>query len=134
MIKNISILLFLFNLNFSAQTTSEIDSVLQNCLNVNQNTAGQRKCLSTAYEAWDKELNKNYVELSKKLPAPYFNTLKESQRDWLKFRDAEFLFINQYYYEVKKGTIFYVIGDENRLQIVKDRALQLAEFNDQIDY
>lgn len=134
MLKNISILLFLFYLNFSAQTTNEIDSVLQNCLDGNENTAGQRNCLSTAYNAWDKELNKNYVELSKKLPAAAFNTLKESQRNWLKFRDAEFLFINKYYYELKKGTIFYVIGDGNRVQIVKDRALQLAEFNDQIDY
>jgi len=60
--------------------------------------------------------------------------LFEAQRSWILFRDSEVKLINKYYFEVKKGTIFQVISENKKLEIIKDRALQLKEYDEQFDY
>lgn len=58
----------------------------------------------------------------------------EAQRNWILFRDSEFKLINKYYFEVKKGTLFQVISENKMLQIIKERVLQVKEYNVQFDY
>ena len=52
----------------------------------------------------------------------------------MKFRDSEFKLIDKYYFDVKKGTLFYVIAENRKLEIVKERALGIKEYDDKFDY
>lgn len=113
---------------------SQIDVELKKCLGKDDSTANQRNCTISAQKSWDKELNKYYQSISKKLSTSGKKELLEAQRNWISFRDSEFKLINKYYFEVKKGTIFQVIAENKRLEIIKERALQLKEFDEQFNY
>lgn len=113
---------------------NKIDQDLEKCLSKDNSTAGQRNCINSAQKSWDKELNKTYISLSQKLSKNGKNELVEAQRSWMKFRDSEFKLIDKYYFGVKKATLFYVIAENKKLEIVKERALQLKEYDEQFDY
>src|SRR5882672_12952071 len=78
-------------------TQHPIDKALDACIEKNGSTAGMVECTDKAYAAWDKELNKNYGELMRALKAPQKETLKSSELEWIKYRDAEFKFIDSIY-------------------------------------
>ena len=118
---------------FSAQE-KEIESELKKCLEKDYSTAAQRECTNTAEKAWDKELNKYYNLTLKKLPKVQQSKFISAQKAWLKFRDAEFALIDDYYYYVKEGTMYQVIGANEKSNIVKDRAKQLKVYYDVLDY
>ena len=113
---------------------NKIDADLENCLNKDNSTAGQRSCINSACDSWDKELNKSYLSLSQKLIKNGKKELVEAQRSWILFRDSEFKLIDKYYFDIKKGTMFYVIAENKKLEIVKERALQLKEYDEQFEY
>lgn len=52
-------------------------------------TSNMRNAQSKAYEDWEKALNREYQELMKLLSAEEKASLREAQRAWLSFRDAE---------------------------------------------
>lgn len=131
--KSISIL-FLFLINVFSMAQNKIDADLEKCLSQRNSTAGQVSCVSSARDSWDKELNKSYISLSQKLTKNGKKELVEAQRSWILFRDSEFKLIDKYYFDVKKGTLFYVIAENKKLEIVKERALQLKEYDEQFDY
>src|SRR5882672_8460100 len=79
------------------ETKHPIDKALEACIDKNGSTAGMVECTDKAYAAWDKELNKNYGELMRALKAPQKETLKSSELEWIKYRDAEFKFIDSIY-------------------------------------
>jgi len=81
-----------------------------------------------------KNLIKTYISLSQKLTKIGKKELVEAQRNWISFRDSEFKLIDKYYFDVKKGTMFYVIAENKKLEIVKERALQIEEYDKQFDY
>ena len=74
-----------------------IDRSLNACLEKNLSTQGMNGCLGQAYDAWDKELNRVYNELARKLQPDARAALKTAQLDWLKFRDEEFKLIASVY-------------------------------------
>ncbi|HBR10944.1 MAG TPA: DUF1311 domain-containing protein [Chryseobacterium sp.] len=127
-------LLLLLSINIFSLAQNKIDQDLEKCLSKDNSTAGQRNCINSAQKSWDKELNRTYISLSQKLSKNGKNELVEAQRSWMKFRDSEFKLIDKYYFGVKKGTIFYVIAENKKLEIVKERALQLKEYDEQFDY
>ena len=127
-------ILFLLTINILSFAQNKIDADLEKCLSKDNSTAGQRSCINSARNSWDKELNKSYLSLSQKLTKNGKKELVEAQRSWMKFRDSEFKLIDKYYFDVKKGTIFYVIAENKKLEIVKERALQLKDYNEQFDY
>jgi len=131
--KTISIL-FLFLINVISLAQNKIDADLEKCLSQRNSTAGQVSCASSARDSWDKELNKSYISLSQKLSKTGKKELLEAQRSWILFRDSEFKLIDKYYFDVKKGTIFYVIAENKKLEIVKERALQIIDYDEQFDY
>jgi len=108
----------------------EIDIRLENCLESNPSTSGQRNCMNEAEIAWDNELNKYYNLLMKEWPGSSKINLRTAQINWLKFRDAEFKLIHEYYFNLKEGSIFLVIGDNRRMEIVKERALEMKQYYD----
>lgn len=129
------IFIFIFCLATSFHNAqNHLDSELEKCLAKDESTAGQRNCLIEFQKKWDKELNKNYQLLMKKLPKNAQLTLKESQIQWIKYRDKEFKWIQQLYFEVKEGSMFYVIADNKKLDFIKNRALELEEYLLQLDY
>lgn len=111
-----------------------IDQDLEKCLSQRNSTAGQVSCISSASNSWDKELNKSYISLSQKLSKNEKKELIEAQRNWILFRDSEFKLIDKYYFDVKKGTLFYVIAENKKLEIVKERALQIIDYDYQFDH
>lgn len=96
--------------------------------------AEMRKCTIKARESWDKELNKFYNLLASKLPKDAFEILKASQKEWIIYRDKEFKFITKFYFEVKEGTMWYNIAENKKKEIVKNRALELQMYFQNLDY
>lgn len=131
--KAIVILFFLIN-SILSFAQNKIDADLEKCLSKDNSTASQRSCINSARNSWDKELNKSYLSLSQKLSKKGKNELVEAQRSWMKFRDFEFKLIDKYYFDVKKGTIFYVIAENKKLEIIKARAIQIKDYDYQYDY
>jgi uncharacterized protein YecT (DUF1311 family) len=100
----------------------------------NISNAEMCNCSIKACEAWDKELNKYYNLLKTKLAKEEFEVLKESQKQWIAYRDKEFLFISKFYYEVKEGTMWYSVAENQKTEIVKSRALELIQYYEILDY
>jgi len=132
----ILIFLFLSVVAFS-QTKKEypIDVLESKCLNKeNLSNADMCNCTIQARESWDKELNKYYNLLKTKLPKEAFETLKESQKQWLVYRDKEYAFISKYFYEVQQGTMWYAVAENRKKEIVKSRAVELEGYYKMFEY
>jgi uncharacterized protein YecT (DUF1311 family) len=93
-----------------------IDVWLEKCMEKeNYTTAGMLNCSSQALDKWDKELNRVYKELIKKLSPEEKELLKQSQQQWIKFRDTEFKFLDNLY--LGTGTIIPVMKMGDKLEI-----------------
>jgi uncharacterized protein YecT (DUF1311 family) len=95
----------------------------------NQTTAGMVDCIGKAYTEWDSELNSVYNELMKQLDTAGKASLKAAQVQWLKFRDSEFKLIDAVYSSLQ-GTMYIPMHADSRMQIVKNRALELKSYLD----
>jgi len=109
-----------------------LDVWFANCVAQDDSTAGQRNCYGNAYGLWDKELNLQYKNLMKRLTANGQKALKASQMSWLKFRDAESkladLIVNG-----KDGTMWLIVGDGDRMELIRKRALELKKYREILD-
>lgn len=112
-----------------------IDKELKTCLDDPEHgsTRSMVDCEQKAYEAWDKELNSVYADLIKTLPKEQQQDLREDQRNWLKFRDTEFKFIDDIY-DSKQGTMFRPLKAGAATELVKDRTLQLHNRLDVLNF
>ncbi|WP_300675315.1 lysozyme inhibitor LprI family protein [Soonwooa sp.] len=123
----------LLSLQINAQK-NDIDSQLKKCLDKDYSTAGQVNCSDSARDAWDAEMNKYYQMTLKKLPKAQQSELITAQKAWLKFRDAEFTLIDNYYYNVKQGTMFQIMAAGEKVNVVKTRAKQLQVYYEVLEY
>lgn len=109
-----------------------IDVWFANCVVQDDSTAGQRNCYGNAYGLWDKELNLQYKNLMKRLDANGQKALKASQASWLKFQDAESklsgLIVNS-----REGTMWLIVGDSDRMELIRKRALELKRYREILD-
>ncbi|MBL7978118.1 MAG: DUF1311 domain-containing protein [Bacteroidetes Order II. Incertae sedis bacterium] len=103
-----------------------IDIKLNTCLEKNPSTAGMIQCLDEAYRAWDGLLNTSYNGLLATLKPAQQTKLRNLQRQWIAFRDAEFAFINDFY--PTQGTMWVPVRMSERVDVVKSRALQLSSY------
>ncbi|EAT2981428.1 DUF1311 domain-containing protein [Salmonella enterica] len=94
-------------------------------------TSNIRDCDAQEMERLDHLLNKAYKhiinELKQNEQLEQVNRLKEAQRAWLKYRDANCGFI----YSETGGTIDLLNGDGCIIEMTKDRTKQLEEFAEQ---
>ncbi|OXB16717.1 lysozyme inhibitor LprI family protein [Flavobacterium reichenbachii] len=112
-----------------------IDIRKSKCLDKNDiSTAEMCNCEIKAREDWDKQLNSSYNLLKAKLSKDAFEILKQSQKQWIIYRDNEFEFISKYYYEVKQGTMWYPVAEGRKTEIVKARTIELKRYYDSIEY
>jgi len=111
------------------QTQHPIDKALEACIDKNGSTAGMVECTDKAYAAWDKELNKNYGELMRTLKPSQKETLRLAQLEWVKFRDLDFKLIDSVY-DTMQGTMYIPMRVDARMEVVKERALELKGYLD----
>jgi len=109
-----------------------IDVWFANCVAQDDSTAGQRNCYGNAYSLWDKELNLQYKNLMKRLDANGQKVLKASQASWLKFRDAEAK-LSDLIVNGREGTMWLIVGDSDRMELVKKRVLELKRYREILD-
>jgi uncharacterized protein YecT (DUF1311 family) len=84
------------------------------------NTVAIVDCVNAKTKTWDERLNKAYKDLPQRLDAGQLGPLKEAQRLWVKFRDA-----NCSFYGSGEGTIRQIQAAECMRSMTKDRALEL---------
>lgn len=104
-----------------------IDKAMGRCIDKDSSTAGMSDCIHAAAQSWDRELNKNYNRLMTKLSAKQKRALKTAQLEWIKYRDTEYELINAVY-DTMDGTMYIPMRAEDRLRVVKKRALELASY------
>ena len=73
-------------------------------------------------EEWDKMLNDNYKALMAKLGKEHQDKLRESQRKWITYRDAED--------DCYNANCLIIMNPEYRLLLVRERALRLKTYLD----
>jgi uncharacterized protein YecT (DUF1311 family) len=126
-------LLLLASVSFAQEETPHpIDKALDACIEKNGSTAGMVECTDKAYAAWDKELNKNYLALMRKLKPAQKELLKAAQLEWIKSRDDDFKVIDSIY-DTLQGTMYIPMRIDARMELVKKRALQLQGYLDLTD-
>lgn len=127
------LLLVLLPSTASAQETRKhpIDAALDVCTEKEPHTAGMVRCTDVAYKKWDQELNKNYQTLTRKLKPADKQLLKSAQLSWIAYRDNEFKLIDSIYDKIQ-GTMYIPMRIDEKMQIVKQRALALASHIDML--
>ena len=108
-----------------------IDAALDVCTEKEPHTAGMVRCTDIAYKKWDQELNKNYRSLMSKLKPAEKQLLKSAQLSWIAYRDNEFKLIDSIYDKIQ-GTMYIPMRTDEKMQIVKQRALALASHIDML--
>jgi uncharacterized protein YecT (DUF1311 family) len=85
-----------------------------------------------AYHAYltflDAELNRAYRVLMSKLGLQQQLALRNSQRGWLAFRDAEFQFIDANWSRDRFGSSALVSAEDYRCSLVRERVIQLLHY------
>ncbi len=94
-----------------------IDRAERRCQDVHSSTLGIKHCMSLALKAWDAELNRAY----KALGGSRNEKLKQAQRAWIKFRDAQFDYLREEYGN-RDGTIWGIRFTEHVVNLTKTQA------------
>ncbi|HOT28415.1 MAG TPA: DUF1311 domain-containing protein [Candidatus Ozemobacteraceae bacterium] len=103
-----------------------IDREIYALLEKDPSTAGQMQAFERGIELWDAELNRAYKTLSAKLGEEDRKALKDAQRAWIAFRDAEFRRTDRLY-GGKDGSMFIPMSVAARMELVRARALELVQ-------
>jgi len=109
-----------------------IDLWLKKALDRAASTADTRHALQTAEAKWDQEMNRAYKTLMRRLDRTQRAMLLRSQKAWLAFRDAE-IQTSDAIVGSKQGTMWLPVIDEKHVDLVKARALQLADYDRLLD-
>jgi len=115
----------LLSLSASADELKQnIDSTLQKCKMNAVSTIDSQNCYIKATSAWDTELGNQYKLLMKDQPENVRTTLRDSQRQWIKYRDSYNKGIEKFY-QKEEGTIWSLIAAESKMNIIRDKTLDL---------
>ncbi|MDX2002589.1 MAG: lysozyme inhibitor LprI family protein [Chitinophagales bacterium] len=109
-----------------------IEIQLEACLDSSESTAGMCECECVAAQAWDLELNKYYKLLMGVLSPEAKELLRQSQRNWLAYRDAEQKFSSQFYTDME-GTMWRAVNAGRYREIVKKRAEELRSYYEDME-
>ncbi len=123
-------LLFLLSPLLCAQETKDpIDKALDACLAspAANSTAGQVDCAAKAAAAWDRELNQVYQKLLQTLDPASQALLRNSQRQWLAFREAEKKFDAGPWIQ-QQGTVAQTTVALANVDMLRSRVLTLRNY------
>ncbi|MBA8879048.1 lysozyme inhibitor LprI family protein [Phyllobacterium myrsinacearum] len=90
-------------------------------------TGGQTECETIAEHEYDGRMNEAYAKLLKLLPASAGESLRQSQRAWIVFRDTETR-ARDALYATRQGTMYVPMETDDRTNVTRDRALQLEKY------
>jgi uncharacterized protein YecT (DUF1311 family) len=90
--------------------------------NAANSTAEIMQCLATQTAVWDRRLKTAYQKLLETLPPRRRERLRNAQRLWLQFRDA-----NCAYFGSRAGTIARVEAGQCMLRLTSARAQELED-------
>jgi uncharacterized protein YecT (DUF1311 family) len=112
-----------------ASDTHPIEKRFAACLEKEegQTTVGMIECTAKARDEWDKELNKYYKLLMGVLNAAEKTKLQQAQRKWIEYRDTEYAFSGEMYYNLE-GTMWRIAAAGRQMELVKERALALKSY------
>jgi uncharacterized protein YecT (DUF1311 family) len=110
-----------------SQEQHPIDKSVEEQIAQDSSTAGERRAYEQGSQMWDQEMNKIYRELLKRLDIPQQTALKNAQRNWLKFRDAESLALVQITQKLE-GTMWLPVPSARLYKINRQRALDLKGY------
>ncbi len=102
----------------------QIDADLEACLDGEMTTQGMVECFGAAYEAWDSALNEVYGTLREGLAEEEASALRDTQRAWIAFRDAEQAFLASLL-TPDRGTMMRITVNATMTDLVKARVLAL---------
>lgn len=110
----------------------EFETREQNFLKAINNPHNSSKDYLIAYDNYmnflDDELNKAYHFFKSKLSTERQQELKSAQRNWIKFRDAEFELIKNTWTRQNFGSSAGISRGSYRSAIIKNRVLQLLHY------
>lgn len=116
-------------INCNAQTDKEevIDMAYHDCLSKDTSYANICDCAFAAFGKWDKEMNKAYDKLLKTIKKDTDKeALKQSQKAWLAYKDAEF---NTYNFIFNfQGNKWSTIRQNERIEMIRSRTLLLRNY------
>jgi hypothetical protein len=116
----------------SASNRHPIDKKVSDLMAKDQSATGTRNAHYTAYRLWTAEVARLYNTLLKDLPAPLQAPFKSSHASWVAYRRQEEAFVEKLYGN-KRGTIWNATMASRNSDIVRQRALDLAEFQEDLD-
>jgi uncharacterized protein YecT (DUF1311 family) len=117
-----------FPVHVLANEKHRIDLWLDRALETGDpSTRGMREAINQAEAMWDKEMNRAYQQLMRTLPGAQKLALQQSQRNWLKFRDAERETIASIVLS-QEGTMHQLTAADKSLTLVRQRTLQLLNY------
>lgn len=79
-------------------------------------------CLDTKAKAWDRRLNTAYGALQRRIEAGQRDTLRDAQRSWIQYRDA-----NCRFYGSQSGSIRQIQAAECARAMTQERTLELEK-------
>jgi uncharacterized protein YecT (DUF1311 family) len=79
-------------------------------------------------EFLDQELNQTYSALIKRISSASRKNLMDSQKRWLYFRDAEFLFVTNNWTVENFGSSYAISRGASRTKIIRDRVIELLHY------
>jgi len=99
-----------------------IDSLMENPIHNNNpygfTTSGMNNSMGRGIEEYDKLLNKYYKLLKEELPDEKFIILRDSQRNWLKYRKD---YLTYHYNHLPNGTMYSNVFKGYEIGIIKER-------------
>jgi uncharacterized protein YecT (DUF1311 family) len=105
-----------------------IDREYQDCLAKDTSAGNLYTCAFEAYAAWDRMMDKEYKKLLRNLRSDKDrNAMKQAQTAWIAYRDAEFKSYDNMFN--RPGANWIRMRAEGRIDVVRARALQLADYN-----
>jgi uncharacterized protein YecT (DUF1311 family) len=110
-----------------AKKIDPIDKKWEECIAKKPSTSGMNVCAKDALEAWDKALNEVFGRIVNRPDKNTKISLRSSQREWIRFRDAEFKFIDTYY-DNFEGSTYSNMNNGDKIHFVRDRVLKLRSY------
>lgn len=128
------LLLLAMPLTLSAQPAEPhpIDRDLAAAIDENPSTAGMIQAIAAATEAWDAEMNRAYQALESRMFPKEFASLKEAQKAWIAYRDAQITSIQRFYTNME-GTMWRPVAANAVMELTRQRALFLQDMERLLD-
>lgn len=97
-----------------------------------QSMGSQSDCFSRAERDFDRRMNAAYASILQRLPGPAGERLRQSQRAWIAYRDAETQ-ARRAIYETRRGTMYVPMESDAAVALIGDRARMLERYERALD-